>query len=107
MIDGKMIEEIGLDEIGEEGAERIARRGGPRLGHTVAAQRALDEFIESDADMCAVDWREISDDFRKAKKTLSSRIPYAKRGRPSAGDIVLRSNRGEMKVYLVHADRVK
>lgn len=107
MTDGKMIEEIGLDEIGEAESEKIAKRGGPRLEHTVAAQRALDEFIESGADMCAVNWREISDDFRKAKKTLSSRIPYAKRGRPSAEDIVLRSNRGKMKVYLVHASRVK
>ena len=101
-----IIETISKEEFINGDGKKVLKKSGPRLEHTRKAQEAVDEFVASDADVCTVDWREISDDFGKAKKIISSRLPYTKWSNPDACDVAMRSNRDEQEIYLIREKRM-
>lgn len=101
-----IIQAIDKEEFIKGDGKKVIEKTGPRLEHTQRAQEAVDEFVESDADVCTVDWREISDDFGKAKKIISSRLPYTKQNNPKAKDVAMRSNRNSKEIYLIREERM-
>lgn len=101
-----IIKAIDKEEFIKGDGKKVIKKTGPRLEHTQKAQEAVDEFIESGADVCTVDWREISDDFGKAKKVISSRLPYSKYNNPEAKDVAMRSNRDTQEIYLIREGRM-
>lgn len=82
------------------------KKSGPQNDRTRAAQRIVEEFAESGADVAEVDWREVCDDFKRAKHVICSRLPHLRLQRDDADDIGVRSSRDTQSVYLVHKDRV-
>lgn len=77
---------------------------GPRTEPHKIAQQAIDQFIESDADACLVEWKEISENFVKAQQILSGRISWTRFHKKI--DIGMRSRKKLGELYLIRKDRL-
>ena len=96
-----MIRETGMDEI------RDVSNKGPQVDKTKNAQLAVDEFLASGLDACAVEWRRIDDDFDAAKRAVAYRISHSKFDKlEGSDDLAMRSNRAKGEIYLIHSEKV-
>lgn len=90
----------------ESSAIESAGNKGPQVEKTRMAQRAVEEFLESDLDACSVDWREIDKDFDQAKRAVAYRISHSKYMKlEGSEDLAMRSNRAKGEIYLIHSEK--
>lgn len=84
-----------------------AGKKGPQVEKTKMAQKAVEEFLDSGMDACAVEWREIDKDFDQAKRAVAYRISHGKyMGLEGSSDLAMRSNRAKGEIYLIHLEKV-